>query len=233
MTPLAHRASAWWAGITPGAIEAVKWTALLLMVNGHANAILFDRQWAWPNEVGRAAFLAFAFAFGYALARVPAERRARVYPRVLARLLGVGLLSLPLTTTGFGHDAWLPINIMFTFAAGFAILWSLQCGGPYGIVVAALVFLLSGAMVEFMWPGVALVVAMYACFARPGMASQLAVLACLLALWPVNGNPYALLVYPLVCALALFRPSIPRLRWLFYVAYPLHLAILLALKHAL
>ncbi len=222
-----------WGGLTPGAIEAIKWTALLIMIGGHANAILFDRQWAWPNEIGRAAFPLFALAFGYGLSRVSAERRARVHARALLRLLLVGAIAAPLTYYAFHRGDFRPLNIMFTFAAGFSMVWLLQRGGSYGVSLATAILLLAGSVVEFMWPGVLLIVAMWASFARPGLPAQALVLACLLALWPVNGNAFALLVYPLVYSIALVKPRLARQRWVFYVGYPLHLAVLLAVAHLL
>lgn len=235
MTPAAPakgRAQAW-AGLSPGTVEVVKWVALLLMIGGHTNAVVFDRQWAWPNEIGRAAFPGFAFAFGYAISRVPDQRWPAVVRRVGLRLMGIGLLCVPLTHLAFRLESWWSLNIMFTFAAGLAMIWGIKRGDTVGWVVAGVVFMLSGVLVEFMWPGVLLVVAMWASFQRPGMATQCLLFACLLALWPVNGNPYALLLYPVVALVALSGATLPRLRWLFYVAYPLHLLVLLGIRQLL
>lgn len=220
-----------WAGLEPGTVEVVKWAALVLMLIGHANLVLFDRQWAWPNEIGRAAFPAFAFCFGYAISRVSDERWPRVFRRVLVRLLVVGAICMPLTQAAFRFDG-LVLNIMFTFAAGLVMIWASRRRDAFAITTAAVVFQVAGAFVEFMWPGILLVLAMWASFAKPGFATQSFVFASLVAMWLVNGNPYALLLYPLVAAVVLSRQRLPRLRLLFYAFYPLHLIVLLGMRYA-
>lgn len=48
----------------------------------------------------------------------------------------------------------------------------------------------------------------------------------LVALWFINGNLWALAVVPVIFIATKIDLHVPRLRWIFYVYYPIHLAAL-------
>lgn len=220
------------AALSSGSLEALKWIALLAMLGDHVNSALFARQLPVLGELGRIAFPLFACVFGCNLARPDPEWR-RTYRRVLKRLLLFGLLSLPFSVLAFARYDLLPLNILFTFAIGLGLVWCVRRGDSIGAMLGSVLFLGGGLLVEFSWPGLVLVVAAWTCFAYPGVASHAFVLACVCALWFVNGNFYALLAYPVIAGIALLPVGLPRNRWLFYVFYPAHLAMLAALRHLL
>lgn len=220
------------AGLATGSLEALKWIALLLMLGDHVDVVLFDKQLPFLRELGRIAFPLFACVFGCNLARHNPQWRT-TYRRVLRRLLLFGLLSLPFSVLAFRRWDLLPLNILFTFAIGLGLVWCIRRGDNVGALLGSLLFLGGGALVEFSWPGLVLVVAAWACFAYPGYASQAFALASTCALWFVNENFYALLAWPLIVGAHLLHVRLPRNRWLFYVFYPAHLALLAALRYLL
>ena len=215
-----------------GTLEAIKWLAVLLMLGDHVNSTLFERQLPVLSEAGRIAFPLFAYVFGCNLARADLHWPA-TYRRVATRLLLFGLLSVPFSVLAFLRYDLLPLNILFTFALGVGLVWCIRRNDVPAALLGSALFLLGGLVVEFSWPGMLLVVAVWACHAHPGIASQLFALACVCALWFVNGNFYALLAYPVGFAVAALRLDVPRYRWAFYVFYPAHLAVLGALRHVL
>ena len=95
------------------------------------------------------------------------------------------------------------------------------------------IFVAGGFLVEYAWPGIALVLATWAAARspRPGAADLGAVALALVGLCLlVNGNAWALFAVPVALALAWLRPEVPRLRWWFWWFYPVHLALLVSLR---
>lgn len=203
-----------------GSIEAIKWLALAAMVVDHVAAVFYDRDVPlWAEVVGRLAFPMFAIVIGYNLSRLGAD-----LGRALNRLALFGLLALPFHAYLFSIlDGWWPLNVMFTFAVAVAVVQALQLNRP---AVALAVFVVGGALVEYWWPGVALVVVtwMAAGSKRPSRYAVPAVIT-LAALCVVNGNLWALGALPLVVVLVQVAPYVRRSRWAFYVVYPVHLAL--------
>ncbi|MBL0709601.1 MAG: hypothetical protein JJV99_01090, partial [Colwellia sp.] len=46
----------------------------------------------------------------------------------------------------------------------------------------------------------------------------------------INGNHYALIALPVVIIFGNLKVSFPRFKWVFYIYYPVHLAVLLLIK---
>ncbi|MCY1291975.1 hypothetical protein D9M68_734650 [compost metagenome] len=61
------------------------------------------------------------------------------------------------------------------------------------------------------------------------MALLVAVAACSSLSW-INGNPWALAALLLVVGASQLDLCLPRLRWVFYAFYPLHLVALLLIR---
>lgn len=203
-------------------LELVKWFALVLMTGDHVNAALFARELPVLTELGRIVMPLFAFAIGINLARPGAWRTGR-YGRMVVRLLAVGVVAAPLYVLAFGAQ-WLPLNIMFTFALAVGVCWSIDAGRPW---VALALFLVGGLGVDYLWPGVALVVGVWA-FARDEGQTWAAyvIVAALLGLCVVNGSLWALASVPIWWLLQRLPWTVPRSRWAFYAYYPAHLGVL-------
>jgi hypothetical protein len=54
----------------------------------------------------------------------------------------------------------------------------------------------------------------------------------LVALYDVNKNLWALAALPLLVLAARVDPPVPRMRWVFYAFYPLHLAAIWLVRNA-
>lgn len=215
-----------------GALEALKWIGLATMLGDHVDKVLFGGQPSWLGAAGRVAFPLFALVFGYNLARDDAGWRG-TYRRVLWRLLLFGVLAFPFSVLAFQRWDLLPLNILFTLALGLGLVWCIRRNDRVAALLAPVLFLGGGLLVEFSWPGLMLVVACWACFDRPGIAAWLGALASLALLFLVNANLYALLAVPVAWLAIRFAPELPRHRWVFYVFYPAHLAVLAGLRYLL
>ena len=209
-----------------GALEAVKWLALVLMTGDHVNKYLFNGTKEWLFDSGRIAMPLFVFVLAYNLARPGAMDRG-VYQRTTWRLLVVGGVTMPAFVALGGLVAgWWPLNIMFTMAAIAGMLLLIDRGTVAYRVCAAGVFLAAGAMVEFWWPALALGLAVWLYCRRPSWMAIALAAAAFAGLWNVNGNPWALAALPIVLGASGADPRVPRLRWVFYAYYPAHLVAL-------
>jgi hypothetical protein len=215
--------------VAAGTLEALKWLALVAMTLDHVNRYLFGGRLAGWSEAGRLAMPLFGFVLAYHLAQPGALVRG-VHGRVMRRLALAGVpAALALFAMGVLRAGWWPLNVMFMLLAVTGILLLLERGGDAAHMGAAGVFLFAGAAVDFWWFGIVFCLcAWWYC----KTTSRLALAAWLLAaaaLYFANQSHWALTAMPLVLAAPYLRLHVPRLRYLFYVYYPAHLAVLLLL----
>lgn len=206
-------------------VEALKWLGLALMLLDHVNTHLLDGGVAWMYAAGRVVMPLFGMLLAYNLARgVPgaAWRTAR-------RTLVFGLLATP--PFWALHGTWWPLNIMFTLsaaAATIALLQQRQWPMAVGLSVVA------GGLVEFCWPALLVVLGTYGLVrvprVLPAALDATAWVLGMAGLCVINANLWALAAVPLIALASRTPLGIPRLRWVFYVAYPMHLLVLWALK---
>lgn len=201
------------------------------MTGDHVNTVLLDGKVTWLYQAGRIVFPLFCFVFAYNMTRPDPVVWESVQQRVLKRLLLFGLISTPFSMLAFGRPYGVPLNILFSFAGGLLLIGYVRERGWKNALLASAVLFLGGSIVEAHWFGLLLIVAYWASFARPGVASKLGVLLALLALSMLNGNLHALLAYPVIAIVLRIKVGVPRWRWLFYVYYPAHLAVLAVLKY--
>lgn len=219
--------------LADGTVEALKWLALLLMTCDHINTYLFDREQSWMYALGRLAFPLFAVVLAYNLARPDAFARG-AHARGLKKLLLFGALATPaFIASGIAVYGWWPLNILFLFAAATACAWLIERGGALGWSGAALVFLIGGGLAEFSWPGLAFTLAVWWYCKRASWPAAVVALACWVGLYVVNANFWALAAVPLVLTAPWWRLRVPRLRWAFYVYYPVHLGVLWAIQQTI
>lgn len=212
--------------VPDGTIQAIKWLGLLLMTGDHINKYLFNGTFDWLYSAGRLCLPIFVFVLAYNLAR-PGSLTKGAYGRTMARLGIFGsIASLPFIALGGLADGWWPLNILFTLLVLTATLFLVERGGIAALTGACLVFLCGGAVVEFWWPALALGVAVWSYCKRPSLIAAAAAIAALAALGYINGNQWALLALPLILLASALDLPVPRMRWVFYAFYPLHLAAL-------
>lgn len=221
----------------------MKWLALIAMTLDHANKILLNAQFAWMYNVGRLAMPLFGFVLAYNLAR-PNTLKNHLYSRVAIRTFIIGLATTPFYQAAFHHAGLGALNIMFTLGLAVCILFlidkSMHSHNADLIIIArafALAALMLGSLcVEGQHIAVGYVLAAWSyCKVQKAWA--------LLAWMPlfiwilstaslglINGNGWAIAVIPIILLTAKTNFKLPRLKWMFYAYYPLHLAILISVQ---
>ena len=209
--------------VANGTAEGLKWLGLILMTGDHVNKYLFNSTLPFLFEAGRLAMPVFVFVLAFNLAR-PNQVERGVYQRTMRRLAVFGAVaSMPFIALGGLYAGWWPLNILFTLLALTSTAYLIE---REKIVLAALVFISAGAMVEYWWPALLFGLAVWAYAKKPTLAAAgMAVLACA-ALGFINGNMWALAALPLLFVATRLDLRIARLRWAFYLYYPLHLGAL-------
>lgn len=222
--------------VSDGTIEALKWLALGLMTLDHFNKYIFHDAVPALFALGRLTLPLFAFVLAYNLARPGAMPRG-TFKRIAARLVLYGsMASVPFVALGGLGAGWWPLNVMATLLVATGVVYLLERGGFFCLVLAAPLFLVGGGLVEFWWPGIALTVAAWCYVKRPSWAALLAWVLASLALnlngWAfarmplMNASMWALAAFPVIFAAPYFEMRVPRFPSFFYTYYPLHLGVL-------
>ena len=226
--------------ISDGTIEALKWLALLLMTLDHVNKYLLHGAVPTLFALGRIALPLFAFVLAFNLAR-RGTLGCGMHKRIAGKLLLFGsIASGPFIALGGLGAGWWPLNIMATLLVATGIVYLVERGGFFRTALAAALFLIGGGLVEFWWPGIALTVAAWQYVRRPSWLALLGWVVATLALslngWAfarmplVNASMWALAAFPIIFAATRVELHVPRYRYFFYVYFPLHLAILWAIR---
>lgn len=227
--------------VADGSLEALKWLGLIAMTLDHINTFLLAGREPLLYAVGRLAFPLFAFVLAYNMAR-PGAAEPQHLMRVATRLLAFALLAtVPMVGLGLMRWGWWPLNILFTFLVAVLLLALHTRGHRLHRLIALLLFVIGGALVDYFWIGLALTLAAWQFLRKPSRAAlalwvALVTALSLLAWWLRGTSPLlsgaALLSFALILAAARIELPVPRLRWLFYAYYPAHLALLWAIQRA-
>lgn len=222
-------------GFTDGQLEALKWIAMALMFLDHFGRLLLGYGVdTWVFALSRAAFPLFAIVLGLNLAR-PGQQAARA-ARTARRLALWCLVAVPPSIWARGEP--LLVNVLGTLALGAALCWALAASGPaWARLALALLAMVAANWVEFGLPGVLLIPAVYA-WATSGRAEAglMALLLLLVTGWlnALFGGWPALLGTGASLAIAgtarQLPVRVPRYKLAFYLVYPLHLALIGALR---
>lgn len=213
--------------ISDGTLEGLKWLGLVLMTGDHLNKYLFNGTLPYLFELGRIAMPIFTIVLALNLAR-EMERPSDLYKRTMIRLVFFGsIATFPFVSLGGLYSGFWPLNILFTLTAMTATVFFIERKQH---ITAFLVFLLTGAVVEFWWPALLLGVSVWAYARYPAWPfATIAALACA-SLSIVNENLWAMAVFPIFFAATHYQLPIPRIRWLFYTYYPLHLCVICIIR---
>jgi hypothetical protein len=223
-------------GWTDGALECLKWVALASMFVDH-----FGRHWmghpqdGWVFAVGRVAFPLFALVLGLNLAR-GGDRPRRAARTTMRLALWCAISVLP---SIWARGDPMVVNVLGTLGLGAAVCWALDSDAGLPLRLSACVAVAAVAsFFEFGVAGVFLAPAVYLAASRrdPGFAVLAAVLlgavGWLNALF--GGAPALAGTLGGIVLAVLLRKApvrVPRAQWFFYATYPLHLALIGALKH--
>jgi hypothetical protein len=215
--------------VADGTVEALKWLALVLMTLDHVNKYLFDQKLPGLFELGRVAMPLFGFVLAYNLARPNALERG-LFGRMMRRLALFGVLATPFfLSLGKLVAGWWPLNILFMLLTATAVIYFLHRGGILSFLVAAIVFLIGGALVEFGWFGVIFCITSWMYCAKPSKISIALLMAAAAMLYMVNRNFWAMTATLIILTAPHLELTMPRIRYAFYAYYPAHLAVLAAI----
>ncbi|MGB3072850.1 MAG: TraX family protein [Candidatus Moraniibacteriota bacterium] len=214
----------WRLHIPDGTLEGLKWLALVSMIYDHVVRLLFmGPVLGSATAFGRLAFPLFAFILAYNLARPNAD--ARVYRRLILRLVGFGFLALPASLYLVGVQQF---NILFTFAVFVALLWIFRLRPLwFALPVALIVFVSAGSQVEYGWYGLTLALSL-AYFVQRGVTLDAVTVLTIgfMALAASNGSHWGTLSLPIILIASQVSLPFPRNKWFFYIFYPAHLTVI-------
>jgi hypothetical protein len=216
-----------WLCLSDGHLEALKWIAFGSMLIDHVGRYAFGLGLeSWAFAAGRLAFPLFAFVLASNLAR-EGSRGVRAW-RTSRRLAVWALISV--LPSWWARDAWLPVNVLATLSIGAALCSIIDSGRSALVRVAVFAVGIAAAVfVEFGIPGVLLVVAVQRVQIGWSAASRYLAIAMIGLIAGVNmtfGGAMAagctIAAIGAVVAIQLVRSEFPRLKWIFYAAYPTH-----------
>lgn len=197
-----------------------KLAAFVVMVADHVDWFLLDGATGFHATWGRMVFPLFVFVLALNLARPGVAERAGA---LALRLLAWGVVSCVAYVPLAGV---LPLNVLFTLAAGAAVVWCIHRGWW---LVACSIWAAAGAMVDYYWFGVAALPLVW-WLVRSGLGGVTVPVVLTVLLWPVNGSAWTLAAALLTATAYAIPGDAPRLKWLFWAGYPLHLAVLAIAK---
>jgi hypothetical protein len=212
--------------VSGGTLEALKWLGLITMTLDHFNRILLAMHYEALYCIGRLALPLFAFVFAYNLAQN--EGSPALYFKSFKRLIFFGLLATPAFIAMRQLDSIFPLNIMFTLLAAALTIYFYD--EDKNIPLAVFSCLIGGMLVEYSWAGIILCAGFWLYCIKPTLAAVIALVTGYTLLYYSNGNNWGLAALPIISLLIPFDLKIPRLRYLFWIFYPLHLSVFVLIK---
>lgn len=220
--------------LSDGAVEALKWLALILMTGDHVNKYLLKDAYPILFMLGRIAAPLFCVVLAYNLAR-PNTLERGVYGRTITRLILFAVIAT-IPYTGLGNMkigyilfGWWPLNILVTLTVAASCILFLDRGGKFDGLLFVVTLVIGGALGEFWWPVILLCIGVWLYSRSPGWAGLILAVASTGAFFFINRNHWALAAIPIVFAARFLTMEIGRTKLFFYVFYPAHLAIIWAL----
>ncbi len=214
--------------LNDGQLEALKWLALASMFVDHFGRYAFGLGTdSWAFAIGRLAFPLFAFVLASNLAR-PGERVQRAWRT--SRRLGIWAVVSALPSW-WARDAWLPVNVLATLAISAGLCAVLEARwSPLAQACACVGGVTLALVAEFSIPGVLLVVCLQRALAGGNSAALLLAASMLMLTAAINmsfgsamAGGFTLTSLAAVLAARFGSCESRRIKWAFYLTYPLHL----------
>jgi hypothetical protein len=216
--------------LSNGTLEALKWIGLAAMTGDHVNKYLFNGTLPALFEIGRVALPIFVFVLAYNLGR-PGVLEKGAYIRTMKRLALFGAIAaVPYIGLGGLWHGWWPFNILFTLLVVTGSIYLIEIGSIPALIACGVLIIIGGGMVEFWWPAVIGAIAVWAYCKRPSFLAAFIIIASCSSLVVINENWWALCSFLVIGAVAMMKIRMPRYQWVFYVYYPLHLAVLWVIR---
>lgn len=222
-------------GFADGQLEALKWIALASMFLDHFGRHLIGYgQDTWVFALGRIAFPLFSVVLALNLSR-EGDRAARAARTAVRLGIWCAVAVLP---SIWARGEPMMVNVLGTLGLGAALCWVIASPGPMAPRLAvAFAVAVASRWVEFGLAGVFMIPAIYLwCTERKPEAAALAAVLYLMTAWfnasfgdwpALLGTLSGVLIAWGVRQLPL---EVPRLKLAFYLVYPVHLALIGALK---
>jgi hypothetical protein len=126
----------------------------------------------------------------------------------------------------------LPVRPVFTFLLVVALTYLIDRGGTKRYALAIALFIVGGAVVEYLWMGVLCCLGAWLFCRKASFRRLLLWILGTLSLAVINGNTWALTALPIVLMAGRMPHRLSRQTWLFYGFYPAHLLLLLFIRIA-
>jgi hypothetical protein len=217
--------------LNDGAVEALKWLALILMTGDHVNKYLLNDAYPILFILGRMASPIFCFVLAFNLAR-PNTLERGVYARIITRLfVFAAIASVPYTALGtmkpgYIFFGWWPLNILATLMVATSCIFFLDRGRKLDGLFFTFSFVIGGALGEFWWPAILLCIGVWLYCRRPGWGGLILIVGSTAAFFVINRNYWALGALPIIFAAQFLPLKVSRTKYFFYVFYPAHLAVI-------
>ena len=194
--------------------------AAILMVVDHIGAIFFPQQIAF-RLIGRLSFPLFAFGIAQGVTYTAN------FQKYIFRILFAAVLSQPIYFMAFEHTN---LNPLFTLALGALVLWLWRKGGRERFFAGVLLILSYWIKTSYSWYGVAtiFVFGFYDCARNISFYGQVFLQLLYGFFTNVWLQSFSLCAFPL--AGRVWKKTVYLPKYFFYVFYPLHLTILVAIR---
>ena len=212
----------------------MKLIALVTMIIDHVGAVFPEAAPGWFHLMGRIAFPIYVFLIS------EGARHTKSPGKYLGRLFVFGLISeIPFDLAFWGNTANFleHTNVMFTLFFGASAIFAVRAfedgfpGKPWLSLIylpaaAAAAGLAGWLGTDYGWAGVLMIIGVYAAKRRYAQAAVLFTGFLHFYSWP----SLFFAALSLVPVFLYNGKRGPRLKWAFYAAYPVHLAILVLIR---